>query len=213
VLTVFDDARKPVKSLVAKLIASRNRSLVLCCIRNRMAVTPTSISRRLGLQVSAVSRSIRELKALGLLSCVDPSVRKGRKDYPFYLITFKSMYRRQSGDTAMNPLLYEIARRSYNPSDENRLLIHPEAAKKLGIRDGDLVVVESLKGKIKIRARLTEGIRPDTVAISWHYGHWSRGFPDYAKKGANPNLIMELKADVISGQANFNDTKVKVYRA
>lgn len=142
------------------------------------------------------------------------SVRQGKDDYPFYLITFKTIYRRQSGDTAINPLLNELARyTSYNPTDENRVLIHPDTAAKLGIKDGDLVVVESKRGKITLKAKLTEGIRPDTVGVSYHYGHWSTGFPDYAKKGANPNPIMELRSDIISGEANFNDTKVKVYKA
>ena len=135
------------------------------------------------------------------------SVRKGKEEYPFYLITYKVMFRRQSGDNALNPLLYEIARNAYTPSDENRLLIHPDTAKKLGINEGDWVVVESPRGKIRIRARLTRGIRPDTVAISYHFGHWARAFPEWAKRGANPNLIMELRSDIIGGEANFQRYK------
>lgn len=70
----------------------------------------------------------------------------------------------------MNPLLYELGRHTYNPTDENRLLIHPKTAAKLGTKDGDLVVVESKKGRITLKAKLTQGIRPDTVAVSYHYG-------------------------------------------
>jgi anaerobic selenocysteine-containing dehydrogenase len=89
--------------------------------------------------------------------------------------------------------------------------MHPDALAKRGIQNGAEVVVESRVGKITIKAKATEGIRPDTVAISYHYGHWSESLPAYAKKGANPNWILELHTDPISGMNSFNDTKVKVY--
>ncbi|MEW6375021.1 MAG: molybdopterin-dependent oxidoreductase [Thermodesulfobacteriota bacterium] len=128
--------------------------------------------------------------------------------YEFYLITYKRMYLNQSNN-ALVPVLREIA----HDSDENFVLINPLAAKKKAINEGDMVVVESRAGKTKIRAKLSEGIRPDTVAISYHYGHWSNTFPGYAKKGASPNWVLELHPDRISGMNSFNDTKVKVYKA
>ncbi|MEZ0343571.1 MAG: molybdopterin-dependent oxidoreductase [Caldimicrobium sp.] len=130
------------------------------------------------------------------------------KDYPFYLCTYKRMYFNQTMH-ATNPLLREIA----HDADENFVLINTETAKRLGINEGDYVWVESPEGKLKIKAKLTEGIRPDVVGISYHYGHISSGLPDYAKKGANPNFIMMLYPDRISGHGNFNDTKVKIYKA
>ncbi len=130
------------------------------------------------------------------------------KDYDLYLITYKRMYFEQSNN-AVIPVLREIA----HDADENFVCINTETAKKKGINDGDYVYVESRVGKIKIRAKLTEGIRPDTVAISYHYGHWSNSIPAYAKKGANPNWVLELHPDRISGMNSFNDTKVKVYKA
>jgi anaerobic selenocysteine-containing dehydrogenase len=137
-----------------------------------------------------------------------PTPHLEAKDYPFYLITHKRMYFNQSNN-AMVPVLREIA----HDADENFVAINTETAKRLGIKDGDNVYVESRAGKIKIKARLTEGIRPDTVAISYHYGHWSNSMPQYAKKGANPNWVLELHPDRISGMNSFNDTKVKVYKA
>ncbi len=138
-----------------------------------------------------------------------PTIHTEYKDYPFYLVTYKRMYRRQSGDTAMNPLLNELT----PDSDHNFAVISVEAAKKLGIKDGDMVVVESPIGKIKLRAKVVKGIHPEVVAVSYHYGHFSRMFPEYAKKGANPNWIIVLRPDMISGHSNFNDTKVKIYKA
>lgn len=137
-----------------------------------------------------------------------PTPHVEAKGYDLYLITHKRMYFNQSNN-AMVPVLREIA----HDADENFVAINTETAKQKGIKDGEYVYVESRAGKIKIKAKLTEGIRPDTVAISYHYGHWSNSMPAYAKKGANPNWVLELHPDRISGMNSFNDTKVKVYKA
>jgi len=43
--------------------------------------------------------------------------------------------------------------------------IHPETASKLGISDGDLVKVESPRGAIEIKAKVTDEVHPEVVAI------------------------------------------------
>jgi len=137
-----------------------------------------------------------------------PHRKRNEKEYPFYLITYKRMYRNQTDTHALNPILNEIA----HDADTNYVLINTKTAHKLGIKDEDWVYVESKVGKVKGIAKLTEGIRPDTVAISYHYGRFSSAFPDFAKKGTMPNLIIELHPDIISGHNSFNDTKVKIYK-
>ncbi len=138
-----------------------------------------------------------------------PTPHKKAEDYPFYLITFKRIYRNQSGYCNINPILNQVA----HDSDYNDVWIHPETARNLGIRNGDKVVVESRVGKLEAIARLTEGIRPDTVAISYHYGQWSPGFPEWARKGSWVNKILEYHPDMVGGMNSFNDTKVRVYKA
>jgi anaerobic selenocysteine-containing dehydrogenase len=138
-----------------------------------------------------------------------PTPHREAKDYPLYLITHKRMYRNQAGNTAQNPILNALGA----DTQENTIAVNAETAKGLGIRDGDMVVVESRVGKAKGKAKVTQGIRPDTIAVSYHYGHWSLGFPDYAKKGTWINQVMELHPDRIAGMNSFNDTKVKLYKA
>jgi len=60
--------------------------------------------------------------------------------------------------------------------------IHQETAKKLGIKDGDWIYIESRYGKCKQRARLTQGIHPGVI----HSQHawW---FPE--KPGPEPSLF------------------------
>lgn len=138
-----------------------------------------------------------------------PVPHREAKDFPFYLITYKRMYRNQAGNTALNPIHNMLG----PDTDTNFVLINRSAATTAGIANGDQLVIETRMGKVQGSAKLTEGIRPDTVAVSYHYGHRSVDFPDYAKKGIWINSVLELHPDVISGMNSFNDTKCKVYKA
>jgi anaerobic selenocysteine-containing dehydrogenase len=43
--------------------------------------------------------------------------------------------------------------------------VHPATAARYGIGEGDLIEVATLRGRIQLKARLTEHIRPDTVSL------------------------------------------------
>ncbi|MGA7979440.1 MAG: molybdopterin-dependent oxidoreductase [Chromatiaceae bacterium] len=138
-----------------------------------------------------------------------PTPHREAKDYPFYLITYKRMYRNQSGNTSLNPILNALG----PDTDTNFVLINRATAQSLGVAQGDFLIVESRIGKVKGAAKLTEGIRPDTVAVSYNYGQQSPDLPQYAKKGIWINSVLELHPDRVSGMNSFNDTKCKVYPA
>jgi anaerobic selenocysteine-containing dehydrogenase len=139
-----------------------------------------------------------------------PTPHREAADMPFYLITFKSMYRNQMACSNTNPILnYALGK----DTQENRVLINTTAAKKLGLADGDEVVIETRVGKVSGRCKFTEGIRPDTVGISYHYGHELPTFPAYARKGIPVNRVLELHPDRISGMNSFNDTKCRISKA
>ncbi|HEX19636.1 MAG TPA: molybdopterin oxidoreductase, partial [Acidiferrobacteraceae bacterium] len=139
-----------------------------------------------------------------------PTPHRKSARYPFYLITYKRMYRNQSGNTALNPILNQ----GLGPdTDENFALINRSTAQRKRIKDGDTLVIETRVGKVKAKAKLTEGIRPDTVAVSYHYGQKSADFPEFAKKGTWINSVLESHDDVVSGMTSFNDSKCKLYKA
>ena len=90
--------------------------------------------------------------------------------------------------------------------------INRETARSLGVRDGDEVWVESAFGRVKLKARVTDWLRPDCVAIARGQGHyapgqWQKGI------GVNPNDLLGVDFDRLSGQAALFNTKVRVTRA
>ena len=90
--------------------------------------------------------------------------------------------------------------------------INRERASELGIRDRQMVWVESPFGKIRAKARVLEGIHPGVVSIATGQGHYAEG--QWQKDiGANPNEIIGVSYDYLSGQSSFFNTRVKIYRA
>jgi molybdopterin-containing oxidoreductase family molybdopterin binding subunit len=139
-----------------------------------------------------------------------PTPHREAKDYPFYVITHKRMYRNQSGFTANNAILNQALGAD---AATNYVQINTAAAKQLGIHSGDSVMIETRVGKVKGTAQVVEGVRPDTIAVSYHYGTFSPGLAPAARNGTWINQVLEHHPDLISGHNSFNDTKCKLYKA
>ena len=92
----------------------------------------------------------------------------------------------------------------------NNLWINPDAAKNLGIADGEQVVVQSKVGKQMITARVTDQIRPDTVYMHSGFGVLSKGLSHIYGKGASIVDLLEDDMDVISGNMAMHTTMVSV---
>ncbi|MBI4518814.1 MAG: molybdopterin-dependent oxidoreductase [Deltaproteobacteria bacterium] len=121
--------------------------------------------------------------------------------FPYHLVTYKLPFHTQSA-TAENPYLAGIQR-------DNPVLINPDTAAALGVTTGGRVVIESARGAITARVRVSPGIRPDTLALSHHFGHraYSRAA---AGRGVNGNVVIADGTDPIGGNLAFNDTRVRV---
>ncbi|NOQ13875.1 MAG: molybdopterin-dependent oxidoreductase [Methyloprofundus sp.] len=137
-----------------------------------------------------------------------PTPHREAKGFPFYLITYKRMYRNQSGNTALNPILNALG----PDVQENFVLINRKSADELNIKTGEQVIVETRVGKVQGKAKVVEGIRPDTLAVSYHYGQQSLGFPEDARQGIWINSVLENYSDVVSGMESFNDSKCKLIK-
>lgn len=139
-----------------------------------------------------------------------PTPHREASEYPLYLITHKRMYRNQSAFTANNPILNQ----ALGPdAATNYVQINTATAKRLGIKSGDKVAIKTRVGKVDGIAQVVEGIRPDTVAVSYHYGTFSPGLAPAARNGTWINQVLESHPDLISGHNSFNDTKCQVAKA
>jgi anaerobic selenocysteine-containing dehydrogenase len=143
------------------------------------------------------------------------------KEYPFDLIDMKSRLNREG--RSANLTWYNEFKKC-DPGDisnDDVIQINPADAKKLGIKEGDMVKVSSVIGSLTVRARLWEGIRPGTAAKCYGQGHWAYGrvaAKDYAKaqpRGANFNEIMPDDYDRLIGATARNGgfTGIKIEKA
>uniref|UniRef100_A0A832I1V3 4Fe-4S dicluster domain-containing protein n=1 Tax=Eiseniibacteriota bacterium TaxID=2212470 RepID=A0A832I1V3_UNCEI len=89
--------------------------------------------------------------------------------------------------------------------------IHPDAAKRLGIGQGDPVRVETEAGALEAPAYLYAGLRPDTIAVALGQGHGEYG--RYARGlGANALALLPPAQDAASGAVAYLSAKAKVTR-
>ncbi len=110
---------------------------------------------------------------------------------------------------------------------ENRLHIHRATAARLGIADDDWVAVTSHHGRIKVQAKLMDGVNPNTVwtwnAIGKRSGAWNLApKAGESQRGFLLNhVISELlpvrgdgyrygNSDPVTGQAAWYDLRVRV---
>ncbi len=52
---------------------------------------------------------------------------------------------------------------------EDVLLIHPDDARKHAIADGDMVCVESARGKVDVKAKLTDEVKQGVLSTTFHF--------------------------------------------
>ena len=87
--------------------------------------------------------------------------------------------------------------------------LNPTTAGKLGIRDGDLIEVESPAGIIRAPAFLFPAIEPGVVAMPFGQGHSAYG--RYAQnRGVNPIQLLSMQSDQQSGELAWAGTRVKL---
>jgi len=110
--------------------------------------------------------------------CLSTSEKFGLRPLPEYV--------QPPGDDPKYPLVLTSAKNPYymhssyrwveslrKKSPEPLAEIHPETASRLGIREGDRVIIATKQGQITQTARVTESVHPDVINAS--YGWW---FPE-----------------------------------
>ncbi len=122
-------------------------------------------------------------------------------DYPLYLINWKEASHTHTR-SQNNPLLMSI-------KGSNPLRINSDTAARLGIANGDEIVVESPNGSVRAVADVTRGIHPEVVGAQHGFGHTALG--QVAKgRGTAFGGLNTIRYDPLSGQASHKEICVRV---
>ncbi|WP_460065360.1 molybdopterin oxidoreductase family protein [Streptomyces sp. YKOK-I1] len=125
-----------------------------------------------------------------------PAAEEPDEEYPVLLTTGRVVSQYQSG--AQTRRVDELNAAAPGPFVE----LHPRLAARLGAAEGDPVAVVSRRGRAVAPARITTGIRPDTVFMPFHWPGEGR-----ANTLTNPAL------DPTSRMPEFKVCAVRVERA
>ena len=83
--------------------------------------------------------------------------------------------------SSMNPYTYSVT-------------MNAETARKKGLEDGDVVELESDRGRtVQGVLKTREGQHPQTIAMVGTAGHWAKGQPIARGKGVNFNALMDYR--------------------
>lgn len=89
-------------------------------------------------------------------------VKNHGKDYPYIITTNRELEHYNCGAMTRRTGNVEIL-------TEDVLLIHPDDAAKELINDGDMVCVESPRGKVDIKAKITDEVKPGILSSTFHF--------------------------------------------
>ena len=137
-----------------------------------------------------------------------PEFAGSSETYPFILQPYLSM-NMHDGSGANLPWMQELPDPLTSVVYGSWLEINPTTAQELGLRDGDLVEVESPDGTVSVPVLTFPAIMPNVVAMPVGQGHSEYG--RYASgRGANPIEILSSQMEPETGSLAWNATRVRL---
>jgi phenylacetyl-CoA:acceptor oxidoreductase len=122
------------------------------------------------------------------------------EDFPFWLLTTKSMQFHASGNASIQ-LMDEL---SQNVRGHRGVVMNTRTAEQFGIGEGDLVDIVSTVRTTRGPAILNQGIRPDTLLIVGQFDHWAT---PYAKdiKAPSLNTVAPMSLELTDATGSGSD--------
>jgi anaerobic selenocysteine-containing dehydrogenase/Fe-S-cluster-containing dehydrogenase component len=126
-------------------------------------------------------------------------------DGEFFFTSFGGVY--GDGRGANRPWLLELPDPVTRITWHSWVEIHPETARRMNVKEGEVLRLTSPSGSIEAPAYVYAGIHPETVAVPLglghsEYGDWARG------RGVNPLDLLSAKAS--NGFLAYGSTRVRV---
>jgi anaerobic selenocysteine-containing dehydrogenase len=137
-----------------------------------------------------------------------PQFSGDEASYPFHLLVFPSISLGE-GSGAHLPWLQATPDPLTTVTWQTWAEINPETARTLGIREHDVLTVESPYGKIEARAYPHPAVPPDAVALPLGQGH--QLYTRYAQgRGSNPLELLAPLTDQETGALAWAATRVRL---
>ena len=130
-------------------------------------------------------------------------------EFPFWALTARSMQYSWGANVGL-PQINEVAN---NIAGHRGLIINRGTARRLGIAEGERLIIESVSGRTEGGAVLREGIRPDTLLMIGQFDHWKT---PYAKDLKLPSLnsLTDLSLKLTDSTGSSSDVmRVRIKRA
>jgi phenylacetyl-CoA:acceptor oxidoreductase len=130
-------------------------------------------------------------------------------EFPFWGLTARSMQYSWGANVGL-PQIHEVAD---NIAGHRGVILNRGTAKRLGIAEGERLVLESVSGRTEGNAVLREGIRPDTLLMIGQFDHWKTPF---AKDLGLPSLnsLTDLSLKLTDGTGSSSDVmRIRIKRA
>ncbi|SCG34613.1 assimilatory nitrate reductase (NADH) alpha subunit apoprotein [Micromonospora halophytica] len=125
-----------------------------------------------------------------------PAAEEVCAEYPLHFTTGRVLAQYQSGTQTRRVAALRRA------APGGFVELHPDLADRLGVDEGDELVVTSRRGELRAPARLSPTIRPDTVFAPFHWAGAARA-----------NSVTNDATDPVSGMPEFKICAVRVERA
>ena len=115
------------------------------------------------------------------------------------------------GRGANRPWLAEIPDPISKVAWQSPVWIHPTALQEAGLRQGDVVRIQSRRGSMDAPLYESESLHPDVLMMSIGQGH--TGFGRYAQnQGINPNALLPAETCALCGGPHFSIHPVTVHK-
>jgi anaerobic selenocysteine-containing dehydrogenase len=137
-----------------------------------------------------------------------PEFAGDEDEFPFVLFPYVSNSLRD-GRGANLPWLQELPDPLTSVVYGSWVEVNPQTAKRLKVREGDVVTVESPHGRLTAPVFVYQAIRPDVIAMPIGQGHTAYG--RYAQnRGANPISILAPQEETVTGSLACHSTRIRL---
>jgi len=131
--------------------------------------------------------------------------------YPLKMVPY-DMINLTSDWVPTPPFLYKTIFDDQLLDNESFVSINPKTASSHDLQQGDRVIIQSPVGEVRVRVNLSEGAMPGFVYMPMGFGHTA--YDEFIReKGVNPNDIIQVRKDPLSGHPIWWDTPVKLMKA